>query len=482
MSLINDALVDLAARRLHVDDVRAIDKADQLSADQRFGLFFLPPVAVFLVVLVIAASVLVVLSNHRSLTANSPLVSDKKESNTGKKRHADTDVSFSSSAQKPLVTLSAHNDGDKQEHGAEDKGKRALKKVGKEKVDWDQQEVDRLLGLAEQCFLKNRLSLPQGDNALMYLHKVLSLKKNSVKAQGLIAQVKQSYRRQLDTALRRKDARSAKHLLARAGVFGLHEHEKKDITERLAFISIDDAQPSTSVQVKKANTEKNGIAHKTENDTENKMARVVSDKSQSHFTLSIQQHDIDTLSKAKRLLEKEGLAAAQKMLSQFIQTEPEAFHARIFFVDLALANHDIAAVNNALASASPSNGASDYIKARVLALDSGGLSAISFLEEKQRNTRLNTYEKGYLAGMYQKHKQDEKAFSLYKNLVHDNPKDARFLLGYAITADTLSHYSQSIKAYKEVLQRGHSDAKVLAFIRSRLAQLEAYNLAGATSW
>ncbi len=341
-----------------------------------------------------------------------------------------------------------------------------------------QTDSTSLLIQAQVALEENRLTLPEGNNARYFFHKVLLEDADNPQAREGTERVAQKYKALVLNAIDKQDVGRANYLLDRSELAGLSTDTRNNL--RLQLDNVIDvgankaqliAQPSVSKESYGNAAAKESVPAETQNNYHQASTAVKSFESEQQV-----------IATAQSLVDKGELAQARAIVQPYVQEHRNSVKSAVYLMDqlLAQGDHSIAA---SFESALPDiHIAKALVKAKLVNKTQGTQLAIEVLENNTPAKSMEREHFSYLAALYQRSDMHEKAHKTYSGLTQFYPDDVTYVLGFAVSADSLYRYDEAYSAYAKVLSMGHSNPKIIGFVRTRMNTMTSENLAEAGRW
>lgn len=327
--------------------------------------------------------------------------------------------------------------------------------------------VEKYLALAEAAIVHNQLSVPLNANAIYYLHAVLGLDPDNLRAKENLLKIKQLYIQQVEYAIDRKNIARAKVLVGRGNNFGLSNAELKAYHDKISSVefTLADAAPLLPE-----------IQKKTHNENLSEVAKP------SWIKVTSASEDLRYMTKLKHRIANGDMNAVLADLEIYSENSPQSLNAKIFLFELYVEKSDFASAQFLLSALPNGHIASAYFSAQLLNHFKGPEQAILVLESSPPDRLMREKQWSYLAALYQKEKHYQKAQNLYTALLRIDETHPQYLLGFAIAADVRGERFRSLQAYKKLLFSGHANVKVQRFVEQRVKTLSAQEQTEASAW
>ena len=317
----------------------------------------------------------------------------------------------------------------------------AQREVSALQVPSDTVQLQQLLRKAQAALEENRLTLPVGRSAYDYYNAALRHSPSNVVARRGLEQLPAQYERLIRQQMARGDAQRARFYLARYKNFGWTPSAGliKELELGAAKLEATPETPPT--------------ASPNEPEVRDRVAEPAL--------------DLVTL---RKLAAVNGdafvVARLEDAANGDVKTLPRRHREYLLELYIKTGSHDKAA---ALVAVSGDNtNETRLLRAQFYYRFESLQRAVEYLAPiAAGNEKLVSY----LAALYQKAGDFQAALNTYQSLLLDDPANGRYLLGYALAADSLGADLAAIDAYARALSSGTQGPSTEGFIRQRLAAL-----------
>ena len=305
----------------------------------------------------------------------------------------------------------------------------------------DTAQLQQLLRKAQAALEENRLTLPVGRSAYDYYNAALRHSPSNVTARRGLEELPAQYERLIRQQIARGDTQRARFYLARYKKFGwmpsasLMEELELSAAQMQATPEMPPAGTLNQPEVVGRNPEPS-----LDLVTLRKLATVNGDAFVVARLEDAAGGDVKTLPRRHR----------EYLLELYIKTGSREKAAAL------------------LASSGDHTNETRLLKAQFYYRFASLQRAISYLAPTAAG---NEKLVAYLAALYQKAGEFQAALDTYQSLLLDDPANGRYLLGYALAADSLGADLAAIDAYARALSSGTQGPSTEGFIRQRLAAL-----------
>ena len=329
------------------------------------------------------------------------------------------------------------------------------------------QEIDKNILLGHYALSKNRLTLPEADNALYYFNKVLAVDSYNRDAIDGIESIKKQYKYLVEQAILQKNYTRAKSLITRANS-ALISKDQIDIWSN----SIEHKERVTSIEEKNANPIFESIISQQKRDTS------------SMLTPSLSAREDVFLAELKSLQKYKNPFTREAALNEFLEGNPKSIRILITLLEhyLALDRMDRA---NELVKNHQGQAYSYFIRAKTLHKQGLKAEAIELLEKNKRQEILQEESHAMLAALYHELHQFSKAIEIYEILTRIHRSKSRYWLGLGLSSDAMAKYKQARQAYLRVLRLDQVHPDISEYVKKRIKTLnkkETHQVVETSRW
>lgn len=302
--------------------------------------------------------------------------------------------------------------------------------------------VQRLLTVAEQALMANRLTTPAGDNAYQLYKSVLVIDPANAAAHAGIESIRERYLAWMERAI-------AEHRTAAAQIYW---QKAKSVGVDAATLA---SYQTTLAEAQVAAT-----------------STALPPSPESIVTLpepTITPAALPDDGHMAARLRHDGLRREQDALRLLAQV-PGAEQTAVALTDLYVERRAVTELRR-LAERLKQQPAQHYVMAQLAVLDGRDQQALDTLAAAEYSGAAERQRVRLLAGLQQKAGQHAAAMELYAALVADSPDNVGDWLGLAVSADKSKLTSTALNAYEKVLLLRHPDQRVMQYARQRRQDL-----------
>lgn len=179
---------------------------------------------------------------------------------------------------------------------------------------------------------------------------------------------------------------------------------------------------------------------------------------------------------ALSLLEQNQEPAAIEKLNDILNRNPEYTHARITLATIYLEHNNLETATNILSEGvqlQPQNIDLNLLLARTMVSAGHSQKALHVLNNIATVDAADPFYLELLAEINQSLGNDEKAISLYQNLLEQDPSNARWIVGLAISYEHDHQIPQALDAYQKANASPQLSPELQSFVAKRISQLNA---------
>ena len=178
---------------------------------------------------------------------------------------------------------------------------------------------------------------------------------------------------------------------------------------------------------------------------------------------------------ALKFIEQKQDTEAYNMLSKALEHSPDHIAARERLLDLLMRTGRISEAENGLRDAlrmHPKQSSFAKLYARILVERNNVGGAIYILEDAKPAVADDPEYHAFLAAMYQRQGNHEKAVELYQSVVTEHPFNGVWWMGLAISQEHTREIESAVNNYNQALFREGLSPELITYIQSRLKQLQ----------
>lgn len=320
--------------------------------------------------------------------------------------------------------------------------------------------VTQLLTAANAALKADRLTTPKNDNAHDRYRAILALKPNHIEAQKGLAVLQGRYLSFIKSVILKKQYYKVPDLVYRAREVGVNQ---KEIDQLLASLPEATSRPAKDV-IKKID----------QDNAPQKNSLVAFESAQvdtNNLTKSFSSLDSDVASAAAEDIKDKRYLQAENRLTEFVNENDKSFYALQKLFDLYVSQQRLSEAEKVIEKAAHFPGEwFSYMVAQVLTRRSdyeGAMRALSS-HSPEIFDMPNFY--ALKAGLLHKLNQDDKAVSLYRQLLSLDNRNTSYWLGLSVALDTLNS-DEALSAYKNTLKVAPKNAAYIDYIRRRISEL-----------
>jgi MSHA biogenesis protein MshN len=167
-------------------------------------------------------------------------------------------------------------------------------------------------------------------------------------------------------------------------------------------------------------------------------------------------------------------ASALKDLNNLLALEPRNGSARKRLASLEFAQSNPKRASFLLDQGiklSPQDSSMRLMQARLLFRENRNVQALTLLNAHPQNVIADNDLLSFRAALAEKQKDYSTSLQDYSTLLQRQPKNARWMLGLAISQDKQEMHEQAVTSYKKVKSSNQLSTQVVSFVDSRLAAL-----------
>ena len=339
----------------------------------------------------------------------------------------------------------------------------ATAKITTQQAVVETRQIQALL-FAENALANDRLTVPWSDSALYYLQQVLAEDAQNTDALLGLEKIQQRYRELIASALQHGNLARAESLLAsmetvqRSDPRADASRAVTEIRDQLRAFKLELGMPAAQVN------QRDTIVDEPVSVSVSAPASAAPLNIQN----SSQQQLRDALDAARSLVARGDYTRAIQILSA--EQGSSALHQQLddYLVRLYLETGMPASALRVLTVWDERQQPLYYARARYLQHSQGDLAAYQYLDQQ---SFLPADAKALYAAFLQREQRFEEAQYHYQSLAREQPDNAAFWLGLALSSERLNSREQAQGAYERALAIGGLAADVEAYVRERLSLL-----------
>ncbi len=326
--------------------------------------------------------------------------------------------------------------------------------------------VQELLAAADKALADNRLTRPPVTNAYGLYRHVLLLESDNRAAREGIKRIQQRYVELIEDALAQEQTDSAWQYWRRAEFVGMPEVRLQALAAKIEragaepSVSLANNVPSSKSQPSVTKPAKEDVAGQTG----------TAEATRGTIELSWRSREAASLARAGLLLQGGDRARAIGELEALIADYPQAESAALMLFDLYLqtGNTQNALALQAVAQTLPLR---HYYQARLLARADQNNEALTILEQVSPSGAVKQPYLALQAGLYQRNAQYQRAADLYQQLVGMDSRQPTYWLGLGVAAEALGQRTKALQAFMAADQLAPADPAVDQYIERRIQVL-----------
>lgn len=347
---------------------------------------------------------------------------------------------------------------------------------------------------AKTLLVKNQLSVPDKNNALYFVGKILEVSPGHAGALEIKSDINARYRALLNAAISENDADKVSRYLDRYNQFDVTPSEYDfyiKSLEGMQLAIVEESNQNIQLNSDGAETEE-GLSHissgeaateKVESNPKGQAWVSESDQSKIVSLLKNAKASIGSFEEAKAISDLEAVVAfkAGNNGAENSVNTSQRVEAMIFLVDYYASARNANALQNIINVTSPASAISSYAQAKQALLVSDILGAYNILNSKEVLHHFEAYD-ALLAALHHKMNNFSEARDLYRKLLVNNIRNPQYLLGYALALDALEDFDRAYSAYQDLVKVKHPNQAVMKYSRERLQSLAQGRSLEASIW
>lgn len=311
-------------------------------------------------------------------------------------------------------------------------------------------EIGLLLRQGIEALNADRLSLPEHNNAITFFRQVLDLDQNNLEATEGLIKVRERYKALIDMALADGKLERAKVLFGRAKAVGMAAEDQQVVWSSIEAHGDKVLNLNTPASQEKKESTSLAIA------------------------MSWEFKDQQTSQSAQVLFDKNQRERARQLLRNFVQQSPHiGISFRQLFKDYLLTQdfsyaESLVTNNGYLPIAERA-----YLLSRIDLAQGQAESAIAKLEQYTPENKLFRAYYGLLAALYQRTDRHLDAANHYRQLLQRDREQPDYWLGLGISLDALGQRQQALQAFQFANRFSQINPRVKSYIRQRIQALSS---------
>ncbi len=312
--------------------------------------------------------------------------------------------------------------------------------------------IEQLLLEGEEALAVDRLTTPLGDNAYERFQAVLAREPENVQALAGLDKVRQRYLSFIENLVKRKEFYAVPMLVSKARDVGADEAE---LSRLLSQVTAEEEAAKLN-KIMKA------------------FEPVKRDSAPASVQPSLQERDRLVSEKSEQLITNQHLEAAEKLLVGFLAENPKAVETITQLFTVYIQQGRLSDAEALINQSSHLPGFKfSYMVAQLLIQRQDLDGALRALQSQQPPLAEVPAYYALQAGLLHQQGYNEKAVGMYQLLINQDPQQAAYWLGLAVSLDSLKLVKPTLHAFEQTLRHSKSDDTYLHYVRQRIDALNA---------